>query len=200
MKDFGKEVQWWRKQGCQLLKIKSKGQADIVVGMVWFLILLAVILFSFRISQYMVVAAGVEDALAASNLASAVIDIEEYGRTHNICISDAGEAFEIFREALCYNLQLDQYLNSSNANFMTAPLEIKEYIVYNVQGDVVRSYFVDGEGKLKRQETGTKGMVHTPDGVCVETATIYSRVGFWVEGLMGQQFYGEKEQSIDITR
>ena len=168
--------------------------------MLLFLILLAAILFGFRISQYMVTAAGVEDALAASNLASAVIDLEEYGKSHTIWIPDAEAAFGTFREALCYNLGLDEYLNTSNRDFLWAPVEIKEYIIYNVRGDAVEVLIMDGEGHLLTQEAGTKGLVFTPDNVCVETTTIYSRVGFWVEGLMGQAFYGEKEKSIDITR
>lgn len=171
-----------------------------MVGMMLFLILLVAILFGFRISQYMVTAAGVEDALAASNLASAVIDLEEYGKSHRILIPDAEAAFQTFREALCCNLGLDEYLNTSNRDFLAAPVEIKSYIIYNVRDEVVETFTMDGDGRLLTQESGTKGMVFTPDNVCVETTTIYSRVGFWVEGLMGQTFYGEKEKSIDIKR
>lgn len=190
----------WKSSGSQLLKIKEFGQADIVVGMMMFLILLVAILFSFRISQYMVTAAGVEDALAASNLASAVIDLKEYGQNHVICIPDTEAAFGSFREAFCYNLGLDEQLNTSNRALFSAPVEIKEYIIYNVRGEQVEISVLDGEGRCLSQGFGIRGEVFTPDNICVETTTIYSRVGYWVEGLMGQEFYGEKEKSIDITR
>ena len=36
--------------------------------------------------------------------------------------------------------------------------------------------------------------------VKVEGTTIYSKVGFWVEGLMEQQIYAQKEKSVDIKR
>ncbi len=193
-------MQQWRRQECQLLKTKSVGQTDVVVGMMMFLILLATILFGFRISQYMVTAAGVEDALAASNLASAVIDLEEYGKSHAILIPDAAVAFRTYREALCYNLGLDEYLNTSNRTFLSEPVEIKEYIIYNVRGDVVEIFTLDGNGCLQKQETGIRGQVVTPDNIRVETTTIYSRVGFAVEGLMGQRLYAEKGKSIDIMR
>lgn len=189
-----------RKSGNPQLRTKSRGQVDIVVGMMLFILLLIVILYSFRTTQYMVTAAGVEDALAASNLASAIIDLEEYGRSHIISIPDVEEAFRMFREALCYNMGLDQYLNTGNKDFISAPMEIKEYIVYNVRGEEIETFVLDGEGRLQSREMGNKGNVFTPDNVCVEATTIYSRVGFWVEGLMGQEFYGEKEKSIDITR
>lgn len=193
-------MQSWRSTGLQLLKIKSEGYTDVVVGMMLFQVLVVALLFGFRISQFMITAAGVEDALTASNLASAVIDLEEYGRSHTIKIPDTEAAFWTFREALCYNLRLDENLNTSNTDFLAAPVEIKEYVVYNVQGDVVEIWIRDGKGQLLRQENGVKGMVFTPDMVCVETTTIYSRVGFWVEGLMGQVLYGEKEKSVDIVR
>ena len=169
-------------------------------GMLLFLILLAVILFGFRICQYMVTAAGVEDALAASNLASGVIDLEEYGKSHTIWIPDAEAAFLIFREALCCNLGLDMYLNTTNKALLETPVEIKEYIVYNVRGDNIEIIVLDGEGHILSRETGSRGVSYTPDNVCVETTTIYSRVRFGVEGLMGQTIYAEKEKSIDITR
>ncbi len=170
------------------------------MGMLLFLVILAAVLFGLVITRYMVTAAGVEDALAASNLASAVIDLEEYGRSHTICIPDTEKAFQTFKEALCCNLELDSFLNTSNRDFLSAPVEIKEYIIYNVRDQAVDILVLDGEGRLQTQETGIRGNVFTPDNICVETTTIYSRVGFWVEGLMGQELYAEKEKSIDITR
>lgn len=190
----------YQKKECLRLKIKTEGKVDIIVGMMMFLILLIAILFAFRISQYMVTAAGVEDALAASNLASAVVDLEEYGKSNTIHIPDAEAAFGIFREALCYNLELDQYMNTSNKNFLTAPVEIKEYRIFNVVGEKVHILVLDGNGCLCKEECGSIGEVYTPDNILVETTTIYSRIGFWVEGLMGQQIYAEKEKSIDIKR
>ena len=195
-----KVMQSWKNTGLQLLKIKSEGHIDVVVGMMLFLVLVVALLFGFRMSQFMITASGVEDALAASNLASAVIDLEEYGKSHTIQIPDTEMAFWTFREALCYNLRLDEQMDTANTDLLAAPVEIKEYIVYNVKGNVVEAQIRDGKGQLLRQETGTKGMVYTPDKVCVETTTIYSRVGYWVEGLMGQVLYGEKEKSVDIVR
>ena len=67
---------------------KTAANVDLVSGMMLFCILILTIFFGFRITQYMVTSAIAEDALAASNLASAVIDVEEYGRTHRIWIAD----------------------------------------------------------------------------------------------------------------
>lgn len=168
--------------------------------MMFVCILIPVILFGFRMTQYMVTAAGVEDALAASNLASAIIDLEEYGKTHTIRIADAKRAFTVYQEALCCNLKLDEYQNTTNRDFLADRVEIKEYIIYNVKDDVVNMICLDGEGTQTATISGKKGEVYTPDGLCVETTTIYSRIGFWVEGLGEQRIYAEKDKSIDIAR
>ena len=94
----------------------------------------------------------------------------------------------------------NRYLKTSNRDFLSAPVEIKEYIIFNVHGDFVKKMVLDENGHLCRQESGKLGEMYTPDNILVETTTIYSRIGFWVEGLMGQKIYAEKEKSVDIMR
>lgn len=148
----------------------------------------------------MVTSAVAEDALAASNLASAVIDVEEYGKTHKLWIPDGERAFEIFREALQINMGLDTELYSCNNELVTGKVQIEEYIVYNVNDSEIEIRVFDGDGELNTVTMGRKGEVFTPDGICVENTTIYSRIGFRVVGLAGHTIAGEKEKSIDIAR
>lgn len=165
-----------------------------------FLILVLTIFFGFRMTQYMVTAAGVEDALAASNLASAVIDLEEYGKNHRIYISDEKKAYQMFREALECNLNLDNDLNTTNNDFLVGKVSIKDYRIYNVRDHLVDILIFDSLGEITSYTIGNIGEVFTPDNVCVENTTIYSKIGFQVEGLAGREFVGEKEKSIDIVR
>lgn len=148
----------------------------------------------------MITAAGVEDALAASNLASAVIDLEEYGKSHDVFIEDAGKAFHIFRESLICNLRLDEDLNTTNKDFMLGKVSIKEYRVYNVRNGYVEIWILNGLGEIISYSFEQVGNVVTPDNVYVESTTIYSKIGYQVEGLAGQTLVGEKEKSIDIVR
>ena len=173
---------------------------DVVVGMMLFGLLVVAVLFGFRLLQYSITAAGVEDALAASNLASAVIDLEEYGKSHDIYIPDVNAAFGLYRDALCYNLELDEEMNTSNKYILSSQVEIQEYIVYNVRENAVDAWVLDGTGTLLTRIMGKVGEVYTPDNVCVETTTIYSRIGFSVEGFQGHEIYAEQENSIDIKR
>lgn len=199
-------LQWKRKE-CLPQKTdklhslqKNKGQVDVVVGMFYVLMVLVVILFGFRITQYMLISATVEDALAASNLASAVIDIKEFGKSHTIRIQDPENAFLLYREALCHNLHLDEYLNTTNQELLASGVTIEEYIVYNVSDDLVEIYVLDENGQIQRYDTATAGQVYTPDGVYVESTTVYSRISFQVNGLFDRKIGAVKEKSVDIVR
>ena len=171
-----------------------------IVGMFYVLMVLVVILFGFRITQYMLISDMVEDALAASNLASAVIDVKEFGKSHRIQIQDPENAFLLYREALCHNLQLDEYLNTTNQELLASRVTIEEYIVYNVCDALVEIYVCDESGQIKQYETGTAGQVFTPDGVCVESTTVYSRISFQVKGFFDRELPACKEKSVDIVR
>lgn len=168
--------------------------------MFFFLMVLIAALFQFKIYAYMVAGAYVEDALAASNLASALIDVEEYGKSHNVRIGDTQNAFRMYRDALRYNLALDEDGYSAREELLTGRVRLQEYIVYNVLDQEVCIAVYDGEGNCLRQENTRAGNVRTPDGVPVEHTTVYSRVEFRVMGLLGRSVYAEKEKSIDIVR
>lgn len=171
-----------------------------ITGMFYVLMVLVVVLFGFRMTQYVITSAVVEDALAASNLASAVIDIKEYGKNHEVYIQDPEEAFLLYREALCHNLQLDEYLNTTNADILASKVSIEEYTVYNVSGELVEIFVMDESGLVQEYRTGNVGQTFTPDGVLVETTTVYSRIAFRVKGLLEQTIPARKEKSIDIVR
>ena len=170
------------------------------MAMFFFLLALLAVLFQFKPGSYMTAGAYVEDALAASELASALIDIEEYGRTHEIRITDPEAAFRIYRDALQYNLSLDEAGYSAKTELLAGKVQIRQYIVYNVLNNEVQITGFDGQGNCLLQDKGETGRVRTPDGLLVEHTTIYSRVGFQVMGFWNHMIEAEKEKSVDITR
>lgn len=197
----------WMKFGCQqqrnskrIVVKKETANVDMIAGTMLFLILVLTIFFGFRMTQYMITAAGVEDALAASNLASAVINLEEYGKTHEVFIEDVSKAFQLFREALIYNLKLDENLNTTNSDFLLGQVLIKEYRIYNVRDEQVEIWVLNDLGETISYTLGKVGDINTPDNVCVESTTIYSRIEYQVAGLADRTLIGVKEKSIDIVR
>lgn len=191
----------WKKKRCQLPKIsKEKGQIDIVAGMFCTILVLVVILFGFRTVEYVITSAYVEDALAASNLASGIVDLEEYGKTHIVQIKDLESAFLVYREALCHNLKLDEYLNTTNREMIAGKVEILDYMIFNVIGETVFVYKLDENGRVIEACQEKPGEVQTPEGIFVENTTVYSRISFEVRGFGEQNIRAIKEKSIDIVR
>lgn len=196
----------WKNYVCQQRKIKelsvkrSRAQVEIIMSMFAFLLVLFVMIFGWKISLFMVTGAYVEDALAASNLASALIDPLEYGKSYTLQIKDTEQAFRIYREALSVNLSLDEEGNSFQKELLSEPVKILSYIVYNVVDDRVEISSFDGRGNLVSIHTEKPGEARTPDGIPVETTTVYSAVSFAVQGIGDQIIRVRKEKSVDIKR
>ena len=86
---------------------KHEGKVATFIPLFFILFLLVIISYSLQMRQYEFTKTYTEDALAASNLASAVIDIREYGISRNILVVEPGNAYEIYKDALMSNMGLD---------------------------------------------------------------------------------------------
>ena len=190
----------WRKSGCLQRKIKSTGKIDLLMGLVAVFVVSLIMLVCLKIAHFMIAGAYVEDALAASNLASALIDVKAYGRDHTLRISDPQGAYEIYKAALSINLQLDEEGRSFQQELLEGPVQVMEYIIYNVNENRVEMFELDSNDNMQAKSAGDVGKVYTPEGVLVESTTIYSRVRFGVAGLGQQYIQAEKEKSVDVKR
>jgi len=61
--------------------------------------------------------------ITASNLASAVIDIQEYGVNHNLIIKDPAHAYSIYQDALKVNMGLNDHWEDP-AGMISSPVNI----------------------------------------------------------------------------
>ena len=181
-----------------IFELKSKGKVEIATGIFYIAIIIFLFYTLYQTKVYHVVSAYMEDALATSNLASALIDIEEYGTTGEIVISSPEEAFSIYKQALKINLQLDENWDSKNITFIGGPIEIAEYIIYNVKEEGVDIYHFSQSGMMQEVRVSSASGLKTPDGTEIESTTIYSRIKFLVNGILGIQVNAEKEKSVDI--
>lgn len=192
----------WQKKECLLRKIKwqkkNQGQISVCMGMFFCMIVFLTILCQIKLLQYRAAGALVEDALAASNLASAVINVEEYGKTHNIFVESPEMAFFRYREALQYNMQLDTELQSREGCAVCGKVDILSYQIFQVAGDKVCIYRFNEEGRLMETLVQELSSAALPDGKAIEGTSIYSKVGFRVRGLGEEIIYAIKEKSVDI--
>lgn len=141
----------------------------------------------------------VEDSLAASNLASAVIDIKEYGRTHNIIIAEPYQAYTVYQKALKSNLALDNNWKCPGKAAITGKIEILSYIIYNITGNKVDIYSYGKDGTGHSTILNGLGTVKAPNGQLIKSTSVYSKVAFPVDGIMGIHVDAQKEKLVDVV-
>lgn len=183
----------------QSIKDKDSGQVEWTIGLFWVLILAIVMYTNLQLASWQSASMYMEDALAASNLASALIDLEEYGKTHKIIIRDCERAYQVYCRALKENLSLNELGECGNKELFVGPVEIVDYIVYNVDGNLVDIVKVEDDGKTVRKTSGTKGSVKSPDGSVIEYTGVYSKVKFAVKGFPGISIEAQKGKLADIV-
>lgn len=183
----------------QSIKDKDSGQVEWTFGLFWVLILAIVMYTNLQLASWQSASMYMEDALAASNLASALIDLEEYGKTHKMIIRDCEKAYEVYCGALKENLSLDESGECGNKELFVGPVEIVDYIVYNVEGNLVEIVQVGNDGKILQKTSGVKGNVTSPDGSVIESTGVYSRLKFAVKGFPGINIEAQKGKLADIV-
>lgn len=195
-----------KKKGCPLPKINMQtavwrrecGRVEWCVGLFFMLFWAIVACCQLQVAVYQTSAGYLEDALAASNLASAVIDLEEYGRTQEVLLKNPQLAYEKFCNAVKGNLHLNDAWECENKCLIADNVSVAEYIVYNVQKDIVTVSEVSFNGEVFQWQ-GTLGTVVAPNGVEVEATGIYSEITYTVEGFGGVVTEARKGKLVDIV-
>ena len=189
------------KRECLQQKInhKDSGQTEWVIGMFFILILSVVLYTQLRIASFQVTGMYLEDALAASDLASALIDVEAYGKTRKVWIPDAQASYQIYREAVRENLGLDEAWVCTDSTLIDGQVEIADYVIYNVDGNLVTMQRLDASGNICEQYTAARRSMRAPNGLPIEKTGIYSEIRFPVRGPFGITFWAHKGKLVDIA-
>lgn len=194
-----------RKRGYRLQSIREAamkrgaGQVQWMVGLFFLLFLAVALCASLQLELYRTVSLYLEDALAASNLASAVVDLEEYGISHQILIKDPQAAYERYLWAVRENLNLDDAWNGRAGGVVQGMVRIIDYRIYNVSDGGVTIYQYDENGVMTMLH-GSLGGVVSPGGIPIESTSIYSEVAFCVKGVFGVEVEAYKGNLADIMR
>lgn len=183
----------------QNIRIKDSGQAEWVTGLFWMLILVILLCAKLQIASWHTTGMYMEDALAASNLASALVDIREYGKTHKVWIPDAEQAYLIYLDALRENLQLDEQWECANKALISGKVEVVDYVIYNVDHDTVTAERVGSGGAVTESFSGLRGVLTAPDGSVIEHTGVYSEIAFPVQGLWNITVRAQKGKLVDIV-
>lgn len=180
-------------------KSMAEGQIGWTAGLFFILFLGATLCAVLQLERYRTASLYLEDALAASNLASAVIDVREYGISHKILIDDPQRAYERYRWAVQGNLNLDVSWEGQAGGLVQGPVSIVCYMVYNVEAGGVTVYHFDGEGRMT-QWREAPGSVVSPNGIAVENTSVYSEIAFDIKNMFGITVKAHKANLADIAR
>ncbi|MBU9735474.1 hypothetical protein [Diplocloster agilis] len=162
-------------------------------------IVLLLILFLYQSRMIKITRNYVQDGLTASNLAAAIIDLAEFGASHEILISDEVRAYEEFRTALRENLRLDEQERALENSLLKGQIRIEDFIIYNVENHLVYQLGKKDGAWLTKNCLGSQGDVRTPDGTVIESTTIYSRICFPIQGWIGQVREVTVQKSVDVV-
>lgn len=196
----------YMKRGYLLPKIKKRkdrinaeqGQTSWVLGLFLVLFLTILLCMQLQLALYRASALYLEDALALSNLASAVIDIQEYGRTHRVLITDPEQAYGRYCSAVRENLGLNDNYEAVNHKLISGHVEILNYTIYNVTGGKVMVWEQSADGQIQEWQ-GNLGEVKTPKGQLIESTSVYSEITYPVEGFWGIMVTARKSKLVDVV-
>ncbi len=189
---------------------KKKGNLIIQVSAIFlFYILFIVCMFAFTKYKISAESEIVGDSLVSSNLAALTIknlDIDLLSQDPNtdiVIVKDPNEALKTFQRHLKYNLGLDdEFVPINSISSIKGKVEIKRFIIYNVQGSDITIYELNPvtlSFTVIKYPNG-KGNVYTPKGTKVEESTIHSQIGFTLETIFKDSMYVEFSEDTDILK
>lgn len=186
-----------RKKEYPLLKTES-GKVEWAAGLFALLFLGIMLCAVLQTEMYRNSSDYLEDALALSNLASAVIDVEEYGISHQMVISDPWKAYERYREAVKGNLNLDENWQCPAGKLISGPVRIVNYTVYNVTDHDITVTGFDESG-FAFQWKALPGSVSAPNGIPIVSTSVYSEIAYRVDGFLGTSVEAYKGKLVDVV-
>lgn len=179
------------------MKKSYRGIVEYSFSLYLLLFAAVLLLYVFRTEILFAASRQTEDALVSANLAAAVIDTELYDREDYAVVSDGAEAYRRYLKALKENLELGDDMVPEKNYLIKNKVTVESFEIYNVYGDEIEKLSVSEDGRCTK--SSVTGDAVTPNGKPVVYTSIYSRIGFEVEGLFGQQFYVRKENCVDIA-
>lgn len=177
---------------------RQSGQVNWTAG-VFLMLFVAVFLFAaLQVERFKAASVYAEDALAASNLASALVDLREYGISHRVLIADPQEAYGRYCAALKENLNLDSEWRGAENSVVPGVVTVENYTVYNVDGGSVWVYQFGHIGEAVWEEQ--LGVAKAPNGMLIEDTSVYSQICFDVSVMWGGKITAHKGKLAVVRR
>jgi hypothetical protein len=179
---------------------KKKGSIEMFISSLILITVSMIIVMSIKLREIKITKNLVEDGLVAATLASATVDLREYGATKRIVNRDFDKSFNDFTVSLKDNLKLDDNYKPINSRIICSKVNIENFIIYNISDNDIEVTRRSSDGSIEKSIIyNGVGSENTPDGVLIQTTTIYSKIAFKLKGYMNTEYDVYKEKSVDIT-
>lgn len=180
-------MKYLKQKFLQLNTDKSEGKVEWVLGMFLLTFMLIFMLAELQIMDYKTTSDCIEDAIAASGLASALIDVERFAQEREVVISEPLAAYSEYKNSLMTNL----------GKYSETAL-IEKYIIYNVEEDLIEIVTVSERG-IESVDKKRKGTVYAPNGELIKSTGVYNEISFDVEGIFGMVMKAQKGKLVEIN-
>ncbi len=174
----------------------NSGSSQWVLGLFALTFIMAAMVFVIQLCAFRANSDAIEDALAASGLAAALVDVERYGIDHTLLISDPDNSYQKYVEALNVNLAAEGS-SFRQKRAIEGPVKIEQFRIYNVEGNKVSEIYMDDSGRWKKKE-GKLGIMEAPNGQVIQNTGIYGEIAFDLRGIMGLVFSTKKSKLVDV--
>lgn len=151
---------------------------------------------SFLGSVYTERVEDIQDSVHLANISVySQIDIKKAGNIDKVyVITDKKKAYDTFMKYLKINMNLNDNLDLKDTGVIKGKVNVKEFIIYNVENDIVDVCTFNSYGSYTEEKKEKKD-VKTPNGTSVINTTVHTTISFPVEGLLGE--ISEREVSVD---
>ncbi|MFI3238270.1 MAG: hypothetical protein R3Y47_09645 [Lachnospiraceae bacterium] len=178
---------------------KRSGQLEMPLCVFAIIIVLVLLFQILNTLQFRLIRTTVEDGLVFSNLAAAVIDLEEYGKSNRIIISDTSKSYEIFKVSFKENMNLDTSFRPNNTVLFEDEVKIVCFMIYNVMGNDIEVITQNEAGSYSQFYGDSLGSLTAPNGRVIESTSIYSAITFEVEVFDGVFIEASGSKLIDVV-
>ncbi|MEG1482879.1 MAG: hypothetical protein RSA57_03685 [Cetobacterium sp.] len=110
-----------------------------------------------------------------------------------LIISDYTAAYNGMKEYLIYNMELSNNLEPKSDAIIKGPIEIKDFIIYNIKGDKVDIVTLRN-GAFNVETKGISELVVTPNNHVVTSTTVTTTIEMDIQNMFGRV----ERQSISV--
>ena len=162
---------------------------------IYIIMLLASSVLEFRTASYK--SKFIEKALKQSALSGLIYDVNEYGTTNLIKITDVDKSMEEFKHSLSTSLELDNNLTQIGHKFIEGTMDISKFIIYN---ETPTGTQVITRGDMGNSDVFYNGVTNmkTPSDIDVKHATLYVEVQFDVL-IFGNIVHTKKDATVALS-